>query len=401
MAQDVTINGSIYPLVPSVEIPKSGGGKAIFMDTSDATAAAGDIRSGKSAYVNGQKVNGTLNLSGHLVRFKTKWNTYGIGRGFSVRIGFADGTYTTISNNDLNDRAFANVTSVQFTEVDNSMWRVQYYAENQTMNPYILSTRWSLDKDHNNAYARQTIPANNLFKLPALEGFDYTYQDKWFINKVTVYTNTKGMICPAWMQSGSDTSPHFFTAEAIPYGLTETNAKWKTPGTIPRYRHDSFVEVPEPLIAAYGGSSAPSVWTSYFKPASNEYLECDQKPNSTFNVSGHATYTKTISTDTVFEGFIQLGYLVSFDDDWNTYGSGRAFNVTINFADGTTQAFPNNDLNGHLFAGVDSVTFKELEYESWMVNYSDASGSDVFYVSNLETYTRPINSNTNFETFSK
>lgn len=60
MAQNVVINGVTYESVPEVDIPVSGGGTAKFMDTSDANAAAADIRPGKSGYVNGVKVAGSM-----------------------------------------------------------------------------------------------------------------------------------------------------------------------------------------------------------------------------------------------------------------------------------------------------------------------------------------------------
>lgn len=60
MAQNVIINGVTYQNVPEVNIPKSGGGTAKFMDTADANASATDILSGKTAYVNGVKITGQI-----------------------------------------------------------------------------------------------------------------------------------------------------------------------------------------------------------------------------------------------------------------------------------------------------------------------------------------------------
>ena len=59
MAQNLVINGVTYNSVNSVSIPKSGGGYAVFPDTSDANATESDILSGKTAYVNGVKITGT------------------------------------------------------------------------------------------------------------------------------------------------------------------------------------------------------------------------------------------------------------------------------------------------------------------------------------------------------
>lgn len=59
MAQNITLMGASYSGVPGVNLPKTGGGQAYFVDSSDANAVASDIATGKTAYVNGTKVTGT------------------------------------------------------------------------------------------------------------------------------------------------------------------------------------------------------------------------------------------------------------------------------------------------------------------------------------------------------
>ena len=61
MAQNVTVAGASFSDVPSVVLPKTGGGSASFLDTTIASdaAAASDITLGKKAFVNGSLVTGT------------------------------------------------------------------------------------------------------------------------------------------------------------------------------------------------------------------------------------------------------------------------------------------------------------------------------------------------------
>ena len=65
MAQNITLMGASYTNVPAVQLPKTGGGSALFHDVSDTTAAAGDVASGKYFYTaNGTRTQGTSSGGG-------------------------------------------------------------------------------------------------------------------------------------------------------------------------------------------------------------------------------------------------------------------------------------------------------------------------------------------------
>ena len=50
MAQNITLLGASYSAVPAVQLPKTGGGTALFTDVTDTTAAASDVATGKYFY---------------------------------------------------------------------------------------------------------------------------------------------------------------------------------------------------------------------------------------------------------------------------------------------------------------------------------------------------------------
>ena len=84
MAQSVVINGVTYSSVPSVTIPKSGGGTAVFYDTSNSDAVAGDVLYGKIVYGSGGTVTGSMANNGTLTgNISTVAGTYAIPAGYT------------------------------------------------------------------------------------------------------------------------------------------------------------------------------------------------------------------------------------------------------------------------------------------------------------------------------
>lgn len=72
MAQNITLLGASYSSVPSVLLPKTGGGTAAFTDVSDTTAAASDVASGKYFYAaDGTRTLGTNSGGGGSVTIAT------------------------------------------------------------------------------------------------------------------------------------------------------------------------------------------------------------------------------------------------------------------------------------------------------------------------------------------
>lgn len=64
MGQNVTIAGASYPDVPALDVPKTGGGTARFVDTADDTVTPATLKSGVTAHdASGSKITGTLDTA--------------------------------------------------------------------------------------------------------------------------------------------------------------------------------------------------------------------------------------------------------------------------------------------------------------------------------------------------
>ena len=65
MAQNITLLGANYPSVPGVQLPKTGGGTALFTDVTPTTASAADVAQGKIFFdASGSQQTGTASGGG-------------------------------------------------------------------------------------------------------------------------------------------------------------------------------------------------------------------------------------------------------------------------------------------------------------------------------------------------
>lgn len=104
MAQNVIINGVTYANVPEVDIPKSGGGTAKFFDTAGATASAGDILTGKSAFGASGSVSGSMANNGATGgEISTKAGT------ITIPAGYTSGGTVSLKASAITDLVAANL----------------------------------------------------------------------------------------------------------------------------------------------------------------------------------------------------------------------------------------------------------------------------------------------------
>lgn len=104
MAQNVVINTVTYQNVPSVQIPKSGGGTATFYDTASANIAQGDVLTGKTAYGASGEVSGSMANNGSTSgTISTKAGTV------SIPAGYTSGGTVSIASSAVTDCVAGNI----------------------------------------------------------------------------------------------------------------------------------------------------------------------------------------------------------------------------------------------------------------------------------------------------
>lgn len=102
----VIINNVTYQAVPEVDIPKSGGGTAKFYYTGDASAAAGEILTGKSAFGPSGEISGSMADNGDTSgTISTKAGTV------TIPAGYTSGGTVSISSTEQSKVIASNIKS--------------------------------------------------------------------------------------------------------------------------------------------------------------------------------------------------------------------------------------------------------------------------------------------------
>lgn len=103
MSQNISLWGASYSNVPSVTLPKTGGGTASFTDVTDTTATASDVASGKYFYTAaGTKTQGTGTSGGYITQDANGYVVLSSTNGVPTLITksiTANGTYNASSDN--------------------------------------------------------------------------------------------------------------------------------------------------------------------------------------------------------------------------------------------------------------------------------------------------------------
>ena len=160
MAQNVTLWGASYSNVPSVNLPKTGGGTASFTDVSDTTAAASDVASGKYFYTSaGVRTQGTASGGGGLPT-PTAGDTavaawVGSGSTTSTTVTQIGGSIKCPTAGTVTVKASGWRTSTSGT------WSAQVYKNGTAVSgatATFSSNQWTLDKDI-------TVAANDVLTI--------------------------------------------------------------------------------------------------------------------------------------------------------------------------------------------------------------------------------------------
>ena len=171
MAQNITLLGASYSDVPSVLLPKTGGGTAQFDDTTIASdaAASSDIANGKKAYVNGSLITGTA--SGGATTIVDTTDSHG-GTIRTITTGnVISGTLQITSNGTYNVSSYASAeVSVSGGSTDRVPVTVHQYSSSYGSYGLVTAYAASNAAYMSRAYVSNYATAQTVYLPPSANG---------------------------------------------------------------------------------------------------------------------------------------------------------------------------------------------------------------------------------------